>query len=242
MAHGSWSYKVDVPGESGARRQSGKGGFATKREAEQALAELLAKAARGPVVAVSRQRLGEYLSGWLELVRPTLSPAAWTNYRTCLDRSVQPWLSGVPLGQLTGAALTRTTPCSSTCDVNVLQVKHLNKFCKPVPTSARFRGSGLSTGTGTGISLGRGCPASADPSPACSAWSLAVRGVQGDLDQSRGLDSSRCSNVSGRSRLSCRAQRRLGQRTPARTPPAGPGSRVRVAPRVLADTQGRLAA
>jgi hypothetical protein len=71
------------------------------------MAELLAKAARGPVVQVSRQSVGEYLTGWLELTRPTLSPAAWTNYRTCVDRYVRPWLSAIPLGQLTGAALTR---------------------------------------------------------------------------------------------------------------------------------------
>lgn len=106
-AHGSWSYKVDLPSLDGRRRQLAKGGFATKREAEQAMAELLAKAARGPVVQVSRQSLGEYLTGWLELTRPTLSPAAWTNYRTCVDRYVRPWLSAIPLGQIAGAALTR---------------------------------------------------------------------------------------------------------------------------------------
>jgi integrase len=106
-AHGSWSYKVDLPSLDGRRRQLAKGGFGTKREAEQAMAELLAKAARGPVVQVSRQSLGEYLTGWLEVIRPTLSPAAWTNYRTCVDRYVRPWLSAIPLGQVTGAALTR---------------------------------------------------------------------------------------------------------------------------------------
>jgi integrase len=39
-AHGSWSYKVDVPSDDGRRRQLTKGGFATKRDAEQAMAEL----------------------------------------------------------------------------------------------------------------------------------------------------------------------------------------------------------
>jgi integrase len=105
--HGSWSYKVDLPSDDGTRRQVGKGGFATKKDAETALADLVAKAARGPVVAVSRQRLGDYLTGWLELTKPSLSPAAWTNYRTCLDRYIRPWLSAVPLGQLTGNALSR---------------------------------------------------------------------------------------------------------------------------------------
>ncbi len=34
-AHGSWSYKVDVPGDPGFRRQTVKGGFATKRDADE---------------------------------------------------------------------------------------------------------------------------------------------------------------------------------------------------------------
>src|SRR4051812_43155137 len=89
-AHGSWSYKVDVPGEVGRRRQIVKGGFGTKREAEEAMADLVAKAARGVVPAVTRLTLGEYLDEWLVGVRPTLEVAAWTNYRTCIDRYVKP--------------------------------------------------------------------------------------------------------------------------------------------------------
>lgn len=106
--HGSWSYKVDVPEQRpGHRRQIVKGGFGTKREAEQAMAELVAKAARSPIIQISRLQLGDYLTGWLEVIRPSLSPAAWTNYRTCVDRYVRPWLSAVPVGQVTGAVLTR---------------------------------------------------------------------------------------------------------------------------------------
>jgi hypothetical protein len=35
--HGSWSYKVDVPALDGTRRQLLRGGFGTRKEAEQAL-------------------------------------------------------------------------------------------------------------------------------------------------------------------------------------------------------------
>jgi hypothetical protein len=106
-AHGSWSYKVDLPSDDGRRRQLGKDGFATKRDAEQAMAQLLAKAARGPVVRVSAQGIGDYLTDWLQVIRPTLSPAAWTDYRTCVDRYVRPRLSTVRLGQMSGATLSR---------------------------------------------------------------------------------------------------------------------------------------
>src|SRR3954453_9564591 len=46
-AHGSWSYKVDVPGESGHRRQIVKGGFGTKSQAEEAMADVVGMAGRG---------------------------------------------------------------------------------------------------------------------------------------------------------------------------------------------------
>lgn len=45
--HGSWTYKVDVPSLNGARRQVVRGGFPTRKDAEQAMAETLAKAHRG---------------------------------------------------------------------------------------------------------------------------------------------------------------------------------------------------
>lgn len=79
-AHGSWSYKVNAPErQPGHRRQVVKGGSATKREAEQAMAELVAKAARRPVIQISRQQLGDYLTDWLQVIRPT--PVAG-----CLDQ------------------------------------------------------------------------------------------------------------------------------------------------------------
>jgi integrase len=104
--HGSWSYKVDLPSDDGTRRQVGKGGFASKKDAETALADLLAKAARGHLVQPTRLTLGAYLVDWLATIKPTLAPAAFTNYRSCVDLYVQPHLADVPLAKLTGQALT----------------------------------------------------------------------------------------------------------------------------------------
>lgn len=105
-AHGSWSYKVDVGGTTGPRKQLVKGGFPTKREAEEAMAEAVAKAARGQLVLPSKLTVGGYLTQWLATVKPTLAPAAFTNYRSCLALYVEPHLSDVPLAKLTGAMLT----------------------------------------------------------------------------------------------------------------------------------------
>lgn len=104
--HGSWSFKVDLPGVGGARRQLGKGGFATKRDAEEAMAEVVTKAARGQLRPVCRMTLDAYLDQWLERVKPTLAAAAWTNYRTCLQRYIRPALGAVELSGLTGAILS----------------------------------------------------------------------------------------------------------------------------------------
>ena len=104
--HGSWSYKVDVPGDAGRRKQLVKGGFPTRREAEEAMAEALAKAARGQLMLPSRLTVGGYLEQWLAAVRPTLAAAAWTNYRSCVELYVRPRLEDVPLAKLTGAMVT----------------------------------------------------------------------------------------------------------------------------------------
>ncbi|MFN2538907.1 MAG: Arm DNA-binding domain-containing protein, partial [Mycobacteriales bacterium] len=59
--HGSWSFKVDLPGAGGRRKQLVKGGFPTKREAEEAMADAVAKASRGQLIAPSRLTVGAYL-------------------------------------------------------------------------------------------------------------------------------------------------------------------------------------
>lgn len=104
--HGSWSFKIDVPSLNGARRQVVRGGFPTRKDAEQAMAETLAKANRGVVLPSTRLTVGAYLDQWLASVKPTLEVAAWTNYRTCVDRYVRRGVGGVDLAKLTGAMLS----------------------------------------------------------------------------------------------------------------------------------------
>lgn len=104
--HGSWSYKVDVPALDGSRRQLVRGGYPTRKDAEEALAETLAKAHRGVVLPSTRLTVSDYLDQWLLSVKPTLEVAAWTNYRTCIDRYVRPGVGRVELAKLTGAMLS----------------------------------------------------------------------------------------------------------------------------------------
>ena len=64
--HGSWFYAHELPpAADGKRRQSKVGGFATEREARQALNDALAQIHRGAHIEPNRQKVGEYLDQWL---------------------------------------------------------------------------------------------------------------------------------------------------------------------------------
>jgi integrase len=106
-AHGSWTYHVDVPATDGRqRRQVTKGGFATRKAAEAALAGFLGHAARGEVAVAGRRKVGDYLDEWLAGMRPTLAVSAWTNYRSLLDLYVRPRIGAMRLSAVTASTLT----------------------------------------------------------------------------------------------------------------------------------------
>ena len=54
---GSWSFVLDVRNGSGGRRQIRRRGFSTKRDAQDALAELVADTNRGAVIAPPKMTL-----------------------------------------------------------------------------------------------------------------------------------------------------------------------------------------
>lgn len=106
-SHGSWSYRVDVPGAvPGQRRQVTKGGFPTRRAAEAALADRLNKLGMGEVVIEDRRLMADYLGEWLTGMRLTLATTAWTNYRSILNLYVLPRIGQLRLTSLTGPRLT----------------------------------------------------------------------------------------------------------------------------------------
>jgi integrase len=96
-----WRIRWELPPDpyTGVRRQGSRGGFATRKEAESQLADLLGRVNSGTYVAPSRIRLGAYLSSWLDglAVRPT----TLDNYRTAAQVHTIPRLGGVALADLT---------------------------------------------------------------------------------------------------------------------------------------------
>jgi integrase len=64
--HGTWYFQAElVAGQGGARRRKRKGGFATRREAQAALVDLLDRVQKRTHVDAGRQSVGEYLDLWM---------------------------------------------------------------------------------------------------------------------------------------------------------------------------------
>ena len=81
--HGGYAFRVDIGADpaTGRRRQVHRQGFRTKREAETALAELLAESAAGTSVSPSRIELADFLDDWLDGQRNRLKETTWESYR-----------------------------------------------------------------------------------------------------------------------------------------------------------------
>ncbi len=84
----AWAYVVDVGRDpaTGRRRQQTKGGFRTKRAAEDALSELIGSVADGSYVAPDPQTLGEWIERWLVTIAPKVRSSTLRDYRTGLGR------------------------------------------------------------------------------------------------------------------------------------------------------------
>jgi hypothetical protein len=63
--HGSWGYKVDDDRLNGRRQQHTKSGFASKAEAQHAMAELVTQLTRGQFFSASKMPFNAYLDDWL---------------------------------------------------------------------------------------------------------------------------------------------------------------------------------
>ena len=93
---------LSVPGTDGKRKRTWHSGFATKREAEQALRQLLAAADRGSYVDPSRLTVASFAERFIDHMT-TLERDARTveGYAELLRNHVLPYLGGVRLQRLT---------------------------------------------------------------------------------------------------------------------------------------------
>lgn len=101
---GTWTYAFSVPKAGGGRRQITKGGFATKRVAEQALADALADHGRSPNATIepSKMPLAQFMRDeWLP-TRARLKPATASSYELTLEA----YISRAPIGDIRVCDLT----------------------------------------------------------------------------------------------------------------------------------------
>ena len=85
-----WRFVVDGDRRpDGSRRQVTRGGFATKAEAQAALAAYTTDRHRGGVtVDRSTKTLADWLEDWLAIVKPSVRPSTYKLY----DHAVHGWI------------------------------------------------------------------------------------------------------------------------------------------------------
>lgn len=101
----TWTYVIDVPPDpgTGRRRQTTKGGFATKKAAEEAMRDAIV---RGSAATGGGQSLGDYLDEWLEAVTPRLRETTAGGYARAVA-DIKAGLGAVRLRDLTPLMIER---------------------------------------------------------------------------------------------------------------------------------------
>jgi integrase len=92
---------------TGKRHRVGGGGFARKKDAQAALAEVIRQQQEGEYVQPSRQTVAEHLGEWLPAIRATVAPKTWESYRQLVESYVIPRIGSLFLRRLTPGDLNR---------------------------------------------------------------------------------------------------------------------------------------
>jgi integrase len=99
----TYSVVLDLgKGTDGRRVRKWHSGFRTKKDAEQAQAELLAKVGQGAYVEPSKRTMGPFLrEDWLPGLRSQVRPSTWAEHRSKVEVHLIPAIGGVLLQRLT---------------------------------------------------------------------------------------------------------------------------------------------
>lgn len=98
---GTWEARISLGHDGEGRRKTRSVYGATKREVQDKLRQLQDQAALGTLAEPTSVTLGEFLQGWLEAGRPSLSPSTYQRYESLVRVHIRPHLGGVRLSQVT---------------------------------------------------------------------------------------------------------------------------------------------
>jgi integrase len=100
----TWTYIIDLPSDqlTGKRKQKKKGGFLTKKKAQEACAIEIAKIAGGGYVEEQKDyTLEGYLHFWLKTyAKPKYKPTSYETAETMFERRIIPELGSIRLSKL----------------------------------------------------------------------------------------------------------------------------------------------
>jgi len=101
--NGTYAYTVEMGKhpETGRRLQKMKAGFASRKEAEAALAKVLSEPGRGSYIEETKEKVQEYFTKFLDFKRPNLRPGTVKTYRWLTHYHIIPQLGQIPLVKLT---------------------------------------------------------------------------------------------------------------------------------------------
>jgi integrase len=97
-----WYPRLELPrGRDGTRRFEALGGYPTRKRAEAALADALARRSYGLTLDPARLTVDQYLDRWLAHIRGSLRARTVARYTALLGDHVRPFIGARPLKQLT---------------------------------------------------------------------------------------------------------------------------------------------
>ncbi len=100
---GDWEYRFEAGRDplTGRRMRLSKAGFATKREAVQAMRKAILEHEKGRSVRPSGTSVAEFMGTWHESVKASVRPTTWVNYRNYIRAYVVPTIGTTRLQDLT---------------------------------------------------------------------------------------------------------------------------------------------
>lgn len=98
----TWHFSIDIGRTAdGKRRRKDMGGFSTRRDAEKAMREVLAKMEGGRVIEASKLTVAQFLCDeWLPSMRMSVAATTWDGYREKIHSYILPRIGDIALRDL----------------------------------------------------------------------------------------------------------------------------------------------